>query len=170
MSRQLNNFPFPAAKTMSDLMERIRRPTWTLPVDAKMMDKMGIASNNQAKPVAALRFLELIDETGMPTSRLRELQQNYKETLRKVIREKYSELFAIYAPEEMTRARLERYFGAPTQVNERRARFFSWLCKEAGIELPNLAYREENEKKKKKKHQKSSGIPKRRNDSDENIA
>ncbi len=153
----IRKYPFPAAKTMSAVMERIRRPNWNLPIDAKMMDKIGIASNNQAKPVAALRFLELIDSAGMPTAKLRDLQHNYTSTLRQIADEKYAELFSIYSPEEMTRTHIEKYFGPPTQVNERRARFFVWLCREAGIELPNLKYNEADEKQKKTKHQKSNG-------------
>lgn len=157
LSQLAQNYPFPAAKSMAQAMERIRRPSWNLPVNIKMMEKMGIASGNRAKPVTALRFLELIDDSGMPTERLRELQQNYVPTLRKIVEEKYAELFGIYSPEEMTRNRIETFFGPATQVNERRARFFVWLCKESEIELANLTYIEEDAKKKKGKNQKSNG-------------
>ena len=154
------NYPFPAGKSMSQVMERIRRPNWDMPVTIAMIEKLGIASGNRAKPVTALRFLGVIDNKGEPTQKMQELQSNYAATMRTITYEKYSELLAIYSPEEITRTKLETYFGGPAQVNERRARFFAWLCKEAGIDLPNLAYREETEKMKKKKIQKSSGIPK----------
>jgi hypothetical protein len=81
----------------------------------------------------------IIDETGNPTSDFDELKKQYAPTLRRLTRKKYGDLLNIIPPEMMTRQRLKSYFGKPAQGAERRARFFIWLCGQAGIELPGVA-------------------------------
>jgi hypothetical protein len=132
-------YPFVASKSMSEMMDFVRKPGWRPQVNLELIKKLGIATNNEGKVLSALRFLDLIDETGHPTSSFDELKKEYAPTFKRLTREKYRDLFSIIPIEMITRARLESYFGRPAQGAERRARFFIWLCGEAGITLPGVA-------------------------------
>lgn len=138
------NYPFAAAKSMAEMMEFVRRPGWRQPVlNAAVVKRMNVATNNEAKVVAALRFLGIIDDIGAPTSEFDALKENYKPTLKRLIETHYRELFDILPSEMLTRRKLNNFFrerhqSATNQVPERRSRLFIWFCKEAGIELPIL--------------------------------
>jgi hypothetical protein len=131
------NYPFPAPKSMAEMMEFVHQPGWHPQINLDRITKMTIATNNEGKVLCALRFLNLIDEHGVPTKEFDEITKNYQPTLKRLTQEKYSDLFATLPPKFRTRQRIKDFFGKK-QTDERRARFFIWLCKEAGIELPNL--------------------------------
>jgi len=57
---------------------------------------------------------------------------------KKIINEKYSELFKIIPARMVNQHRLVRFFGTTIETAEYQAKFFAWLCEEAGIDLPNL--------------------------------
>lgn len=136
-------FPFVASKSMSEMMDFIRKPGWKPQLNTELVKKLGIATNNEGKVLGALRFLDLIDEAGSPTTKFDELKKKYGPTLKRLTRAKYADLFNIIPREMITRQRLKTYFGKPAQGAERRARFFIWLCDQAGIRLPGVMRDEE---------------------------
>lgn len=131
-------YPFVASKSMSEMMDFVRKSGWRPRINTGLIKKLGIATNNEGKVLSALRFLDLIDQTGNPTGDFDKLKDDYAGTLKRLTREKYGDLLNIIPPEMMTRQRLKSYFGKPAQGAERRARFFVWLCGEAGIKLPDV--------------------------------
>jgi Family of unknown function (DUF5343) len=130
-------YPFVTPQSMAEMMEFICQPDWKMPVNVKLVEKLKIATNNEPKVVGALRFLGVIDTDGIPTGEFDALKKNYKPTLKRLVQEKYADLLTILPPRMMTLKRLKGFFG-DKQTDERRVRFFVWLCQEAGIELPNL--------------------------------
>ncbi len=135
---QSPEYPYVACKSMSEMMDFVRQPGWKPQISAKLVTMLGIAANNETRLVGALRFLDLIDESGNPTSQFDELKASYKPTLKRLAIEKYRDLFSIIPPEMITRQRLKSFFGNPAQAADRRARFFIWLCREAAIDLPKV--------------------------------
>jgi hypothetical protein len=130
-------YPFVAPQSMAKMMKYIRKPGWDHTIDQGLVKKLGVAPNNEPKVPFALRFLGIIDSAGVPTKEFGELKNNYQGTLKRLVKENYAELLSIHPPDMVTRKGLKAFFGKK-QTDERRARFFIWLCKEAGIELPSL--------------------------------
>ncbi|MBI5301113.1 MAG: DUF5343 domain-containing protein [Chloroflexi bacterium] len=131
-------YPFPASKSMAEMMDFVRQPDWKMKIDESVVKKLRIATNNEPKVVAALRFLGVIDKDGMPTPNFDALKKDYKATLNRLVKANYGELFTLIPPTMMTKERVRNHFGTKKQTDERRMRFFMWVCGEAGIELPNL--------------------------------
>lgn len=131
------DYPFVTPQSMAEMMEFIRKPGWEHTIDEGLVKKLGIAPNNEPKLPSALRFLGIIDGAGCPTKEFGELKNNYQATLKRLLKEKYAELFDVIPADMATRKRLKNFFGKK-QTDERRASFFIWLCKQAEIELPNL--------------------------------
>ncbi len=132
-------YPFVAPKSISEIMDFIRRPGWRPQMNTELIKKLGIATNNEGKLLSTLRFLGLIDENGRPTDDFDGLKKNYAPTLKRLTRKKYADLLKTIPPQLMTRQRLKTYFRKPAQGAERRARFFIWLCAESGIKLPGVS-------------------------------
>lgn len=141
--RKSTDYPFVTPQSMAKMMEYIREPGWEHVINSKLIKKMGIAPNNEAKVPTALRFLGIIDDAGSPTKEFYELKSDYRTTIKRLVKEKYAELFSIHPAAMITRESLQAFFGK-RQNDERRARFFVWLCNEAGIELPKLDKRTAN--------------------------
>lgn len=131
------DYPFVTPRSMAKMMEYIRKPGWEHAIDQGLVKKLGVAPNNEPKVPFALRFLGIIDSAGVPTKEFGELKNNYQATLKRLVKEKYAELLSIHPPDMVTRKGLKAFFGKK-QTDERRAKFFIWLCGEAGIELPIL--------------------------------
>ncbi len=134
---QATDYPFVTPQSMAEMMRFIRKPGWAHTIDKGLVKKLGIAPNNEDKVPSALRFLRIIDDAGRPTKEFDELKNNYQSTLKRLVKETYAELLSIHPPDMVTRKGLKAFFGKK-QTDERRARFFIWLCGEAGIELSNL--------------------------------
>ena len=139
------HYPFVTPQSMGEIMEFIRKPGWKHSVDEALLKKLGIASNNEEKVPLTLKFLGIIDSEGAPTKEFGELKSNYQGTLRRLVKEKYAELFSVIPPDMVTRKRLTNFFGKK-QTDQRRARLFIWLCNEAGIDLCNLEAKQTNKK------------------------
>ena len=137
-SSKAPKYPFVTPDSMNEMMQFVRHPTWKQDVSTPLLKKMGIATNNEGKITGALKFLGITDNSGVPTTEFDELKKNYQATLNRLVQTAYKELFDTFTPEMITRSRLMSFFGEPHQGAERRSRLFIWLCKEAGIELPNL--------------------------------
>ena len=145
ISLEEDGYPLVTPQSMAEMMEFIRKPGWNHSIDEEFLKKLGIAPNNEPKVPYALRFLGIINGEGAPTKEFGELKTNYQATLKRLVKEKYADLFDVIPPDTATRKRVTNFFGKK-QTDERRARFFIWICKEAGIELPNL---DSDEAKKK---------------------
>ena len=132
-------FPSPRLKGMQEFMDFVKDPMWKpSPIDVSLMKKLGMSKGKEDLAVKALRFLGIIDNAGVPTEEFDNLKRDYQPTLRRLVQEKYSELLSFFPLAKINQARLVSYFGQPVETAEYQAKFFVWLCEEAGIELPNV--------------------------------
>lgn len=132
-------FPYARLKGMNVFMSFLREPGWKPSrIDASILKKLGIATGKEREAIVALKFLEIIDEQGKPTGIFDELKSEYQSTLKRVVLEKYSELFALIPPRMVNQFRLVNFFGTTPETAEYQAKLFVWLCGQAEIELPNV--------------------------------
>ena len=153
-------FPSPRLKGMQEFMEYVQDPSWKpSPIDVSLLKKMGNSKGKEELAVKALRFLGIIDNAGVPTEEFDNLKKDYRPTLRRLVQEKYSELLSLFPLAKVNQSRLVSYFGEPEETAEYQAKFFVWLCQQAGIELPNVEkkfHRARFDKKKKPDNGKES--------------
>lgn len=135
-------YPYARLKGMKELMAFVQEPKWRPPkIDAALLRKLTIANGKEGEAVAALRFLGLLDQTGAPTEEFDELKGNFQPTLRRMIEEKYSDLFRLIPPRMANQNRLVNFFGSSVDTAEYKAKLFVWFCEQAGIDLPNMEKR-----------------------------
>lgn len=58
--------------------------------------------------------------------------------MRRLVLEKYKELFALIPIQFINQSHLVKFFGLTADTSEYQAKLFVWLCEQAGIELPNV--------------------------------
>ena len=153
-------FPSPRLKGMQEFMDYVQDPVWKpSPIDVSLLKKMGNSKGKEDLAIKALRFLGIIDNAGVPTQEFDKLKKDYQPTLRRLVQEKYSELLSLFPVSKINRTRLVSYFGEPVETAEYQAKFFVWLCEQAGIELPKVEkkfHRARFDKKKKTENDKES--------------
>jgi len=134
-----NEFKYPQArlKGMMEFMEFAREPGWMQEkIDIGLLKKLSVAKGKEGLVVAALRFLGIIDNAGKPTAELDELQKDYQTTMRRLVHEKYADLFKLIPARMVNQKRLVNFFGPPVETAEYQAKLFVWFCEQADIELP----------------------------------
>jgi hypothetical protein len=160
VSQKPAKFPSPRLKGMKEFVDYVQDPIWKQsPIDVSLLKKMGNSKGKEDLTVKALRFLGIIDNAGVPTEEFDNLKKDYQPTLRRLVQEKYSELLSLFPPAKVNQVRLVSYFGKPVETAEYQAKFFVWLCEQAGIELPNVEkkfHRARFDKKKKPDNHKES--------------
>lgn len=111
------------------------------PIDTTILKTLGIAPNKEPQTLFALRFLALIDDTGSPTSNFDELRIDFKETLKKLVRDAYSKLFETIPIRRISQQTLVNFFMAreySEDTAEYQAKLFVELCSNSEIDLPNV--------------------------------
>jgi hypothetical protein len=159
LAQKTVKFPSPRLKGMQEFMEYVQDPVWKpSPIDVSLLKKMGNSKGKEDLTIKALRFLGIIDNTGVPTEEFDNLKKDYQPTLRRLVQEKYSELLSLFPLTKIKQDKLVSYFGEPEETAEYQAKFFVWLCEQAGIELPNVEkkfHRARFDKKKPDNHKES---------------
>lgn len=152
-------FPSPRLKGMQEFMDYVQDPVWKpSPIDVTLLKKMGNSKGKEDLAIKALLFLGIIDNAGVPTEMFDNLKKDYQPTLRRLVQEKYSELLSLFPLAKIKQDKLVSYFGKPVETAEYQAKFFVWLCQQAGIELPNVEpkfHRARFDKKKTDKDEES---------------
>ncbi len=103
------------------------------------LQRIGIPEGNAPRTLAALRFLGLIDQEEHRTAAFERLgrakSNEYNETLSEIIRDAYSEVFAIVDPAQNTEIEIADAFRGlqPERQRNRMITLFMGLCREAGI-------------------------------------
>lgn len=132
-------YPSPRLKGMQEFIDFVKDPMWKpSPIDVSLLKKLGMGKGKEGLQISALRFLGIIDDAGMPTEEFDNLKKDYQQTLKRLVQEKYSDLLSLLPLTKVNQARLVSYFGEPVETAEYQAKFFVWLCEQAGIELPNV--------------------------------
>jgi hypothetical protein len=122
------------------------RPVPT-PIDAGVIEKIGVSPTVVPRTLQALKLLDLIDGSGMPTPALQDLRKagsdEYRLRLGEVVRAAYAEIFTYRDPATDDVSKIEDAFRSyePVSMRPRMVRLFLGLCAEAGIigETPVVA-------------------------------
>ncbi len=132
-------YPNSRLKGLGEFMLFLQEPAWKPSlINIDLFKRLNLAKGKEGEAVYTLKFLGIISPDGNPTEEFDNLKKNYQGTLRRLVQEKYAELFSLIPPKLANQARLVKFFGDPVETAEYQAKLFVWLCNQAGIELPNV--------------------------------
>lgn len=131
--------PYAPIANVLSLLRRIRERGLPNPLTLRELERVGIPQGNASRTLAALRFLSLVDEDGNHTQPFdvlaRVSTEEYADALAAVIRDAYSQVFAIVDPAQDPETQIHdafRHF-QPRAQRGRMVTLFLGLCREAGI-------------------------------------
>jgi hypothetical protein len=132
-------YPYARLTGITQFMNCVREPGWKPDViNVDLLKTLDIAKGKEREAVYALKFLGIIEDDGTPTEQFDNLKQDYKGTMKKLVLEKYKEVFKLIPASMVNQSRLVKFFGLSADTSEYQAKLFAWLCEQSGIELPNL--------------------------------
>lgn len=141
MVAESNSRPYAPAAGVTAALQRFRRRNLPEKVDVAYLMQAGSSKELAGRTLIALRFLGVVTEDGTPTEALRSLarstDEEYRQTLEGILRDRYSEIFLVTDPSEDTRAEIENAFRRyePASQHYRMAALFLGLVAEAGIPI-----------------------------------
>lgn len=131
--------PYAPASAVLDVIHAYRDRPVPTPIDASVVEKIGVSPTIVPRTLQALKLLDLLDEAGNPTTALHELRKagsdEYRVRLAEVIRAAYAEVFTYRDPATDDIEKIEDAFRSyePVSMRPRMVRLFLGLCAEAGI-------------------------------------
>lgn len=132
-------YPYSRLKGLGEFMMFVHEAGWKpQKIDKLLMKKLDIAKGKESEAVNSLKFLGVIDNMSEPTPDFDNLKIDYQGTMKRLVEDKYSELFNLIPTRLINQARLTNFFGSPKETAEYQAKLFVWFCEQAGIELPNV--------------------------------
>jgi len=138
-SNHVVKYPYARLTGMREVMAWIQEPTWNPEkIDVSLLKKFKMAKSKESEAVHTLKFLGIITSEGKPTEEFHNLKKDYQGTLKRLVTEKYKDLFNILPLRMINQDRLVNFFGLSKDTSEYQAKLFAWLCEQAGIEPPNL--------------------------------
>ena len=152
-TNHLVKYPYARLTGIREVMAWIQEPTWNPEkIDASLLQKFKMAKSKEYETVHTLKFLGIITPEGRPTEEFNNLRTDHQGTLKRLVLEKYQDLFSILPARMINQDRLVSFYGLSKDTSEYQSKLFAWLCEQAGIELPNLEkrfHRKHNDKKEK---------------------
>ncbi len=132
-------YPYARLTGITQFMNFVHEPGWKPDViNVDLLKTLDIAPSKERETVYALKFLGIIAEDGASTDQFDDLKQDYTGTMKKLVLEKYKEVFKLIPAGMVNQSRLVKFFGLAADTSEYQAKLFAWFCEQAGIELPNL--------------------------------
>ncbi|HVJ51775.1 MAG TPA: DUF5343 domain-containing protein [Aliidongia sp.] len=139
--RQGHTPPYVSWTTTRSFIQDLHEHGLPTRIDRSVLHKMSGASATQL--LTALRFLELIDQDGVPSSRLNELVNAYgtdqwAQALQRLVHASYAPLFELdlgSATPGHFNETFRKAFPGSDAVQQKCATFFLYIAKEAGIEI-----------------------------------
>ncbi len=132
------NRPYPPPSNVLDVLQRLRSRNLPDRVDADYLRDAGIPDGSIGRTVFALDFLGLVED-GLPTPALRAIgtstDEEYREILAGLVRDRYREVFNVVDPADDSQERIVNVFRRymPASQRSRMVTFFLGMCREAGI-------------------------------------
>jgi len=133
------NAPYaPAAAVIGAIRAYRERPIPT-PITLTVLENLEVATSIAPRTLQALKLLDLVDDSGMPTGALQDLREagseEYRSRLAEVVRAAYSGIFAYRDPAIDDVSKIEDSFRKfePVSMRPRMVRLFLGLCEEAGL-------------------------------------
>ena len=136
-------YPYARPKAMAKLMDVIRGDDEWKPsrFDVESIKTLAIAPSKERETLQTLKFIGIVDDLGTTTSVWDELKRDYQRTLQRIVRQKYAPLFERIHPKLIAQDSVVNFFmstGTGRDTAEYQGMLFGWLCREAGIDLPNM--------------------------------
>ena|SRR5688572_9417907 len=133
-------YPYARLTGMTGFMNCIRQDTGWKPdvINANLLKMLEIAPSKERETIYAFKFLGVVGGDSAPTDEFDNLRQDYQGTMKRLVSEKYRELFKQIPSSMINQSRLVKFFGLSPDTSEYQAKLFAWLCEQAGVELPNL--------------------------------
>ena len=135
--------PYAPAQNVLAVIRRMRERGLPEKVDGTALAAIGIPEGNQPRTLAALKFLQLVnEETELRTAAFNDLGQattdEYPGALAAVLREAYAAVFEIVDPTKDDEGRIDDAFRRyePAAQRGRMVTLFLALCAEAGLSAP----------------------------------
>jgi len=131
--------PYAPPANVVATLQRVRRMNMPPKVGKEFLLGAGITSNTVTRVLAALKFLELVDDEDRPTDSLRALascpDEEYKQLLELTIRTAYASDFVNIDPTVDSQQKIidtfQRY--TPKSQHSRQVMLLLGLCREAGM-------------------------------------
>ncbi|MBZ0215153.1 MAG: DUF5343 domain-containing protein [Fimbriimonadaceae bacterium] len=137
---QTSAAPYAPTRTMTDIIERHRDRGLPRPVNADTLQRAGLVTESlTARTLQALVTLDLIDESGTPTSVFEGIrlapEAEYKKRMEDWLKAAYADVFAFVDPSKDDTIRIRDAFRGyqPTSQQDRMVNLFLGLCSAAGI-------------------------------------
>lgn len=138
---QAPNFtgPYAPARNVLDVVHRMRDRGLPETVDLTTLGTIGIPEGNQARTLAALKFLGLVNEDNTRSELFTRLGRastdEYPQLMAEILRDAYAPVFEIVEPGENTETQVFDAFRRyePASQRQRMVTLFMTLCAEAGI-------------------------------------
>jgi hypothetical protein len=132
-------YPYARLTGVTQFMTFVREPDWDPGViNANVLKTLKIAKGKEREAIQALKFLGIVAEDGTPTEQFDNLRQDYTGTMKKLVMEKYKDVFKLIPANLIDLPRLVNFFGLSPDTSEYQAKLFGWFCEQAGIDLPKL--------------------------------
>lgn len=131
--------PYAPTAHVLGVIRRRRDRGMMFPLTGQMLGALGIPDGNQARTLAALRFLGLVDEEGNSTGLFDRITnartEEYPGVLAETVREAYNPVFTMVDPAQDSDVAIYDAFRQyhPEAQRPRMVSLFRGLCEEAGI-------------------------------------
>ena len=131
--------PYAPLATVLSIISGYRDRGLATPFTLEVLERAGVTTSLAPRTLAALRTLDLIDESGQPTESLNALRvaasDDYEARLAEVVRAAYEDIFQFADPAVDPRSRIEDAFRPykPAGQRKRMVILFLGLCQAAGI-------------------------------------
>ncbi len=135
---------YPSARTsgMGELFKLIQEETNWRPnsISVATLKTLAIAPSKETAVIHCLKFLGILDSSGAPTDIFSKLRQNFQPVLKETVLKSYQEIFDQIPVSRINQQTLVNFFGEigyKEDTAEYQGALFVYLCKSAGIDLPN---------------------------------
>jgi hypothetical protein len=131
--------PYAPASAILDLIDRHRNRGLPAPINAEVLARAGISESLIPRTLYALQVLDLVDETGKPTSTFEGIrlapEVEYKKRLEDWLKGAYADVFSFVDPSQDDDVAIRDAFRGyqPTGQQDRMVSLFQGLCVAAGI-------------------------------------
>src|SRR5574338_184668 len=93
------SYPYARIKGMSQFMAFVQEPGWKpARIDPELLKRLSIAKGKEREAIQTLKFLGIISVDCVPTSEFDDLKNDYQNTLKRLVLEKYADLFSLIPP------------------------------------------------------------------------
>lgn len=133
---QQKKMPYAPTGSVLSVIRRYRAHGAPKSVDITEITRVGVSSGNAPRTLTALKFLGIVNDNGKFSEVLsKATTEEYPNVLADILRDAYSEIFAILDPATATEVHISDAFRGfdPEKQRSRMVQLFIGLCQEANI-------------------------------------